>query len=92
MCLLTFIPVSPQLQGFPNISPWAFISGWGGGFILGVKNKLRNAWTYFQLGGGGLVYGRVIFGVLCYIKKKSDNHVILEQKLNLKLKINDLVK
>ena len=30
------------------------------GLILGVKNKLRNAWAYFRRGGGGgLQYNKI---------------------------------
>ena len=69
MCLLTFIYFLPQLQGFPNISPWGYFRG-GGGLILGVKNKLRNAWAYFRGRAyirGAYFRGFTVFGTMRYL-------------------------
>ena len=41
---------------FPKISQWAFFF-FGGGLILEVKNKLRNAWMHGYIFGGSYIRG-----------------------------------
>ena len=55
---------------------------YSGGFIIGLKNKIRNWWAYYR---GGLYTGGPIFGVLRYVRQFLVGVKITEKgpKLNL---------
>ena len=55
------------IAGFSEYKPMGLFSG-GVGLILGVKNKLRNAWAYFRgglyRGGGAYFQGFTVFSCI----------------------------
>ena len=80
MCLLTFISYSPQLWGFPNISPYTYV--WGGrrGAYTRGKKESKKCMGLFS---GDLYTGGTYFRGFTKLNIDAQQECVSKKGLNL---------